>query len=151
MDANLDAAARVIRRARRRPEKGGLPNLVLVRAAADRLPAGLAGRVDELRIDLPWGSLLEGLVGDDPALLMGIARLVAPGGRLRIVLNARSLPDGLTAAQAEDRLRHALAAADLVDIGVDSTAIAAETAWGKRLAGARALAVIIAEGRRPLR
>lgn len=150
VDANLDAADRVLRRARRAPEKGGLPNLLLVRAAADRLPQELSDLVDELRIDLPWGSLLDGLLGADGALLAGLTRVLAPGGHLRIVANAGSLaadPDAHEAGAA--RLGRSLETAGLTDVRVESTAVAPETGWGKRLAGGRPLPVIVAEARRP--
>lgn len=149
VDANLDAAERVVRRARRAPGKGGVPNLAFVRAAADRLPAALEGRVDELRIDLPWGSLLDGLLSPDPVLVAGIARLLAPGGRLRVVLNAGALPDELSQEQARDRLRETLVACGLTDVRVDATATWPETGWGKRLTGGRPLRVVVAEAGRP--
>jgi SAM-dependent methyltransferase len=149
IDANLDAAARVERRARRPREKGGLPNLVLVRASADMLPTELDASVDELRVDLPWGSLLETiLASDDSPVVRRLAELLAPGGALRIVVNPRALPDGLSPIAAEARLRRAVESAGLSDVDVRSTAITPETGWGKRLAGGRPLPVIVAEARR---
>ena len=149
IDTNLDAAERVIRHARRAPEKGGLPNLALVRAPADRLPAELSGRVDELRVDLPWGSLLDGLLSGEPSLLAAIGRVLAPGGRVRAVLNARALPADLSPDQAAERLGRALEGAGLSDVQAGATAVAANTGWGKRLAGGRPLAVVIAEAEKP--
>jgi len=148
IDANLDAADRVIRRTRRAHEKGGLANLALVPAAADRLPAELTGKVDELRIDLPWGSLLEGLLAGEPSLLAGIVRVLAPGGQVRIVLNARALPARLSPDQTAVTLGRALESAGLSDVQAGATAIAPDTGWGKRLAGGRPLEVIVAEARR---
>jgi len=148
VDAILDAAERVIRRARRAPERGGLPNLVLVRAAADRLPAELAEQVDELRIDLPWGSLLERLLSGEPSLLTGIAGVLAPGGQVRIVLNTRALPADLSADQAAAGLGRALKTAGLSDVHAGATAVEPETGWGKRLASGRPLEVIVAEARK---
>jgi SAM-dependent methyltransferase len=149
-DANLDAAQRVIKRARRAPEKGGLPNLAIVKASADALPHELDGHVDELRIELPWGSLLEALVdsGEQRPMDFGLARLLAAGGSVRIVLNARALPHGLSREDAAARLREGLRSAGLVDLTVASTAIDPATGWGKRLAAGRPLEVIVAEARR---
>jgi SAM-dependent methyltransferase len=148
VDANLDAAARVLRRARRAPEKGGLPNLAFVRAAADRLPSELDGRVDELRIELPWGSLLEGLLAGEAALVGAIGRVLAPGGHARVVLNAGALPAGRTADQAAQLLGRTLAAAALDHVRTDATAVWPTTGWGKRLAGRRPLSVVVAEARK---
>jgi SAM-dependent methyltransferase len=149
LDANLDAAERVARRARRAPEKGGLPNLALILAPADRLPAELDGRVDEVRIELPWGSLLEGLMTGQADLLDGVRRVLAQGGHLRVVLNARALPAGITPDEAAERLGRAFERIGLADVDAGSTAIAPETGWGKRLAVGRPLSVVIAEGTKP--
>ena len=148
IDSNLDSAARVLRRARRSPDKGGLPNLVLVRAAADRLPAELAEQVDELRIDLPWGSLLERLLSGEPGLLTGIAGVLAPGGQVRIVLNARALPADLSADHAANDLGRALEGAGLSNVRSRATAVEPETGWGKRLASGRPLEVVVVQGRK---
>jgi 16S rRNA (adenine(1408)-N(1))-methyltransferase len=151
IDANLDSAARAIRRAARAPEKGGLPNLAFVLAPAERIPEELTGRADEVRVELPWGSLLGGLLRAEGGVYAAVSRMLAPLGRVRIVLNARSLPDGLTRDVAADALERALASAGLVDVRVERTAIAPDTGWGKRLAGGRPLEVIVAEAHAPLR
>jgi 16S rRNA (adenine(1408)-N(1))-methyltransferase len=71
-----------------RPErKGGLPNAVFVLAAADNLPHELDGRVDELRITLPWGSLLRGAVNAEPRLIDAMHRLLRPGAEVRMLLS----------------------------------------------------------------
>lgn len=149
VDTNLDAAERVLRRTRRAPGRGGLPNLTFVLGSADRLPAELLGRVDELRIDLPWGSLLNGLLVSDRGLLAGLAEALAPGGQVRIVVNTRALPADLTPETAADRLTRGLASAGLTSVRSDATAVTPETGWGKRLAGRRPLPVVVAEARRP--
>jgi SAM-dependent methyltransferase len=148
VDANLDTAERVARRARRPPKKGGLTNLALVLAPADRLPAELDGRVDELRIDLPWGSLLTDLLRGDEALLAGITRVLAPRGQVSIVVNARSLPDERTPEAAAADIHRALESAGLSDIHAAVTAVKPETGWAKRLAGSRPLRVVVAGARK---
>ena len=53
---------------------------------AERLAVSpLAGRADLLTVTFPWGSLLRGLVGLDPAALAGAAALLRPGGRLEVL------------------------------------------------------------------
>jgi SAM-dependent methyltransferase len=156
IDANLDTAGRAARRAGRAREKGGLPNLVLLRASADALPEELAATVDELRIELPWGSLLESLLpapGSDATeageFAPRLAHLLASRGVIRITLNARALPEGVSREEAEARLRAAFESAGLSDVQAGSTAIRPGTGWGKRLAGGRPLEVVVAEAHQP--
>jgi 16S rRNA (adenine(1408)-N(1))-methyltransferase len=71
------------RRAARTIDKGGLPNLLFVVAAAEAPPDLLRGHADEVLIVFPWGSLLRGALALDEATAAGIAALVAPGGVVR--------------------------------------------------------------------
>jgi len=146
LDANLDMAARVRRRAGRDASRGGVPNLALVRASAEALPRELAGRADEVRVEYPWGSLLAGLLSEAgaPDVLAGLRAALRPGGRLWIVLNARATPD-----DAADRLRAGLEAAGFVGIQVGRTGVAPSTGWSKRLAAGRPLDVVLAEAQAP--
>lgn len=75
------ASARAARPAR----KGGLPNVVFLAADARTLPTAFLGRIDELRIVLPWGSLLQAVLAADPRLVALVADGLRPGGRVRIV------------------------------------------------------------------
>ncbi len=86
--------AEASRRAARPPRHGGLPNAVFVAAAAEALPPELDGVADLVLITLPWGSLLRGALALDADVAGGIARLVAPGGRVEM----------LVAPAARDRL-----------------------------------------------
>lgn len=66
----------------RRASRGGAGNALFVVAAAERVPAALAGVAAELTILFPWGSLLRGVLAldDAAAASAGIASLLAPGG-----------------------------------------------------------------------
>ena len=75
------------RRAGRRLERGGVPNLVLVLARAQEPPEALLGRADEIHVRLPWGDLLEGIALADSAVLDGLTALARPGAGLRMVVN----------------------------------------------------------------
>ena len=75
------------RRAAARPTRGGLPNVVFLAEGVERLPAAFDGLADHVTILFPWGSLLRGALGLDPAVAAAIARLIAPGGRLEIVVS----------------------------------------------------------------
>jgi 16S rRNA (adenine(1408)-N(1))-methyltransferase len=87
LDANAVAMAESSLRAARSPRKGGLPNLWFAVAAAERLPDELCGRVDELSILFPWGSLLRGALALDAGAAAGIAGLLGPGGRARALVS----------------------------------------------------------------
>ena len=86
VDANADAMAESSRRAARPAARGRLPNAMFVVAAAKALPPELAGVADRVVIQLPWGSLLRGALALDEAAAAGIAGLVAPAGRVEVLL-----------------------------------------------------------------
>lgn len=75
------------RRAAGRPDRGGLPNIIFLAEGVERFPAAFDGLADRVTVLFPWGSLLRGALGVDPAVSVSIARSVAPGGRLEIVLS----------------------------------------------------------------
>ena len=75
------------RLAARQPRRGGLPNALFVLAAAEALPVELDGRVDELRIMLPWGSLLRGAICAEPWLVDGMHRLLGPAAESLMLLS----------------------------------------------------------------
>jgi 16S rRNA (adenine(1408)-N(1))-methyltransferase len=92
--------AEASRRAARPAARGGLPNALFVVAAAESPPAELRGVADELTIILPWGSLLRGALGLDPAAA-GIASLVRPGSRVVVHLSITER-DGLDLASLDE-------------------------------------------------
>ncbi len=71
----------------RKPARGGRANLLLVRASIEALPPELGGVADEVSVQLPWGSLLEGIVLARDDVLGGLAALCRPGARLTVTLN----------------------------------------------------------------
>lgn len=95
IDSNADGLREASRRAGRKPQRGGAPNAMFVRAAADALPEELGGLASTLTVLLPWGSLLEGVARPDPSTLSGLRALLAPGGRLRVVLGYDAGSDSL--------------------------------------------------------
>jgi 16S rRNA (adenine(1408)-N(1))-methyltransferase len=91
VDALSERLADYSAKALRKRAKGGLPNALFVRASAEQPPPELRGRADDVRVLLPWGALLVGLVDPPrrPAVLDGIAALAHhQGADLTIVLNA---------------------------------------------------------------
>ena len=104
IDADARAMAVASRRAARPARRGGLVNAAFVVGASEHPPDELIGRVDELTIQFPWGSLLRGTLGLDRRAAAGIAALLAMGGRAV----------ALIATAARDHLAGIPTAADLV-------------------------------------
>ncbi|MDH4077290.1 MAG: rRNA methyltransferase [Acidimicrobiia bacterium] len=73
-------------RARRKPAKGGAPNLVLVNAAVEAAPPALDGVADAVTVLMPWGGLLRGVVSAGSDVCGGLRRLARPGATLEIVI-----------------------------------------------------------------
>lgn len=94
IDASATAMVEASRRAAGPARKGGLNNARFVLAAAEAIPAELAGRAHLVTVLFPWGSLLRGCLGRDQAVAHGLAGLVAPGGILELLL-APAERDGL--------------------------------------------------------
>jgi 16S rRNA (adenine(1408)-N(1))-methyltransferase len=139
IDASHQAMRDASRRAARRPGKGGLPNARFIASGLEQLPAELAVLASIVTVHFPWGSLLRAAVGEDAAGAAGIARLVAPGGRLRLLVsaaerdaNGRGVDDldlgAVVAAYRELRMELcACRPASVEDLA------AAHSTWGRRL------------------
>ncbi|SRR6266508_303826 len=60
------ALEKVSEQIHRRPEKGGLSNVLFVHAPVEDLPAELDGAAGEIHIHFPWGSLLRAVaIGEE--------------------------------------------------------------------------------------
>ena len=141
IDANAAAMVESSRRAARPARKGGMANARFILAAAEALPAVLAGRAYLVTVQFPWGSLLGGCVGLDSAIAAGVAALVAPAGELELPL-APSARDRLAGAPADpDELRAVVAetfAGQGLELVVGRPASQADVAasgstWARRL------------------
>jgi 16S rRNA (adenine(1408)-N(1))-methyltransferase len=138
VDASHAAMAEASRRAARPVRRGGLPNARFVVAAAESLPGELVGFGDLVTVHFPWGSLLRGATGADPAVAERLASLVAEGGRLRLLLSGASRDarrgvmeiDPARVVSAYERL--GLRAAEVRPASV-ADADAARSSWGRRL------------------
>lgn len=80
-------------RAAKKPERGGLANVLYAVASIEQLPSELCGLADEVFVTLPWGSLMRGIILADEVVLRGIASLARGDAALRIVLNTRIFDD----------------------------------------------------------
>jgi 16S rRNA (adenine(1408)-N(1))-methyltransferase len=111
LDANAAHMAEASRRAARKPSKGGLPNALFALGAAEAPPPELAARADVVTIVMPWGSLLEGVLGGPggAAVRAGITALVAPRGSVVAYLSTTAR-DGRDLPDLDDRLVETLEA-----------------------------------------
>jgi 16S rRNA (adenine(1408)-N(1))-methyltransferase len=87
IDAVAENMAASARTSRSSPKKGGLPNALFVRAAAERLPGPFAGCADELTVQYPWGSLMRIVSEPDLAHLTSLRALCKADARLSVLLN----------------------------------------------------------------
>jgi 16S rRNA (adenine(1408)-N(1))-methyltransferase len=133
VDANASGMAESSRRAAR---KRALPNALFAVAAAERPPEALRAIAHAMTITFPWGSLLRGVLGEDDAVLAGVAALLAPGATGRVLVSV--IPrDGVPPVPPADRLaaayaRHGLTLHEARPATPDEVA-ASGSSWGKRL------------------
>ncbi|AUG59025.1 methyltransferase domain-containing protein [Acetivibrio saccincola] len=62
----------------KKPSKGGISNALYVVAAAEEMPRELYNKADKIYVNLPWGSLLEGVVKGNPVILNNIVNISKP-------------------------------------------------------------------------
>ena len=145
LDASAAAMAEASRRAARPTRKGGRPNARFVLASAEASPAALHGVADLVTVRFPWGSLLRGCLGRDPAAAAGVAALVASSGTLELML-AASARDGLDGLPTDVDAIVGAVACTFAPLGfalvAGREAVTAEIAalgstWAKRLAAGR--------------
>lgn len=143
IDADARSMAEASQRAARRSERGGLPNAVFLAEAAERLPGPLAGTASLITVTFPWGSLLAGVLGREPAVAAGIAGLLRPGGRVEILASVEPGDgiDGQERLTAGDATRLAVAwvCHDLRltchRVATTDEVLASGSTWGRRLLG----------------
>jgi tRNA G46 methylase TrmB len=73
IDTNASALIEASRRAARAAAKGGLANAAFFAADAAEALTVVASRVDELRITLPWGSLLHAILDGEREFALAVA------------------------------------------------------------------------------
>ena len=101
IDVQRKALEKVSERVHRRPEKGGLPNVLFLQAPVEDLPEELNNVADEIHIHFPWGSLLRAVaVGAEPTL-EGLRRIAAPGAWLEVVIGIDEYRDAGESARLE--------------------------------------------------
>lgn len=86
IDPNTKPLRKISMKATRKPAKGGVANVLFIRAAIEELPSELDNTADEIHIHFPWGSLLGGIADGDERILGGLHRIGAPGCLLEVVV-----------------------------------------------------------------
>ena len=141
VDANAAGMATASRRAAAKPSRGGLPNALFVVAAAEAMPAELDRVADLVTVHFPWGSLLRGLLGADPATMTGLTRVQRPGASLQLLVSSTDHDRGAGVPPIRAATLRALAASyaawglavtELRPATVADVA-AAHSTWAKRL------------------
>ncbi len=123
------------RRACAKPSRGGLANALFVVAPAEALPVELAGRANLVTVNLPWGSLLSGVLGRNPAVLAALAGMLTPEGRLEVLLSVVDR-DGLVMPDSlELETAYRAAGLSLAKVRAPSAAELADrrTSWARKL------------------
>jgi hypothetical protein len=126
---------------------------VFVVSAAEALPAELDGLADLVTVHFPWGSLLRGATGAEPAITGRLAALVKVGGTLRLLISAaeRDRASGLTSVEPDAVVagwqRYGFAATDCRPATGDDVSESRST-WAKRLGQRRDRSIWLFEFRR---
>ena len=86
IDVERKALQKISEKIHRKPERGGLANVLFVHAGAEELPTELNKSADEIHVHFPWGSLLRSVAVGDKEVLRGLRRIAAPGAWLEILI-----------------------------------------------------------------
>jgi 16S rRNA (adenine(1408)-N(1))-methyltransferase len=138
IDASHAAMRQASRRAARSQRRGGLPNALFVASALEALPPEVCGLASLVTVHFPWGSLLRASLGEDRAGAASLARLVASGGRLRLLISADERDAGRGATSVEPNV--IVAVYGRLGLCLDTWRAAtlhdvteARSSWGRRL------------------
>jgi 16S rRNA (adenine(1408)-N(1))-methyltransferase len=149
IDANTKALEKISMKATRKPNKGGLPNVLFIQAAVENLPEELNETADEIHIHFPWGSLLRAVVLGEEKVLAALRRICAPECVVEIIIGIDEERDksererlglpGLSGEYLRETLvpKYEKAGFELLKNGVLNSSEWAqiETSWAKKLQG----------------
>jgi len=119
-----------------------LPNALFIIASAQALPSELNGLASRVTINFPWGSLLESLLINDPALMDSLSAIARGQAGLELYLNGEALRTaGWTLEAGADQIESNLNASDWVTKSracLDTNTLRSlSSTWAKRLAFGR--------------
>lgn len=126
-------------------------NALFLIANARTLPSELYGQATEITVNFPWGSLLDGLLSGDAALLGGLAALAQTGARIDVRFNERALAvHGWSVAAGARQVHETLTMAGFhmhPPVALSNEELGRlPTTWAKRLAFGRAAGAIALSG-----
>lgn len=75
VDTSVDSMCRYSMKSIKKPEKGGLRNVLYVVGDASNLPDVLSCTADRIFVNLPWGSLRDGIVKGEHSFLSSIRKI----------------------------------------------------------------------------
>jgi 16S rRNA (adenine(1408)-N(1))-methyltransferase len=86
IDPSPRPLAKISEKIHRRPEKGGVANVLFIQAAVEDLPIELDGVADEVHVHFPWGSLLRAVAAGEEGVLANLRRICAPDALLEVLI-----------------------------------------------------------------
>ena len=84
IDISADSMEEYSRKASKKAEKGGLENVIYILSDVENFTQGLCSVVDNIYINLPWGTLRDGVVKGESNILDGIRKVAKNEGVLTI-------------------------------------------------------------------
>ena len=121
-------------------------------ATVEALPAELDEVADLMTVHFPWGSLLRGLLGADPATMSSLTRVLRPGATLQLLVSSTDRDRGAGVPPIQPAALHTLAAS-YATWGLAVTQLrpatvadvaAAHSSWGKRLGAGTGRSIVAA-------
>ena len=119
-----------------------VPNALFIIAGAPALPPELNGLASRITVNFPWGSLLRGLLADDPAFLDGLQAISHDVASIEIRVNAGAMIEaGTSLAAGAAQISNMLAASGWqvnAPAQLSSAALRSfPSTWARRLAFGR--------------
>lgn len=84
LDAAVDNMVENAKKILKKPEKGGLKNVLYIVSSIENPPSELENIADHLYVNLPWGSLLEGVVKGGEDVMSKITFIAKNNASLKI-------------------------------------------------------------------
>ena len=94
IDPMKDNMAEISKKANRKPNKGGINNLLLVIGSVEHLPEELNQMADDITVYFPWGSLLECIVKPIEESMSNIAKIAKDAATFTFVTTYSSSYEG---------------------------------------------------------
>lgn len=160
IDANYKDLEEISAKSLKKKERGGLENLSYIYSGVENLPDELENIANEIQINFPWGSLLEGVIRGEDAILQNICKIAKPNASLVIYLTYdskfesefmtdRELPE-LDFDYLEKNLREKFKAFDIeienIKILSEEEKAEIQSPWGKKILDKRDREVYRIEG-----